>query len=134
MHITNQIIKIDEFINDPLGYEGGAVVIFCGKVRSINKNKKVKYIFYEAYETMAEKMIKDVLETVKHKWGLLYANAVHRIGHVNINECSVLVITVSAHRNFAYESNQFIIEQIKYEVPIWKCEYYDENTFEWLQN
>jgi len=46
----------------------------------------------------------------------------------------VVVITASAHRQEAYAANRYIIDRIKHEVPIWKCEYFDDGSKEWGGN
>jgi molybdopterin synthase catalytic subunit len=70
----------------------------------------------------------------KAKWGLSVAIAQHRIGRVEIGETAVVVITASAHRSEAYEANRYIIDRIKQEAPIWKCEHYQDGAKEWSNN
>ena len=79
-------------------------------------------------------MIGDILSTARAKWKLQIAVARHRIGKVAIGETAVVVITASAHRSEAFEANRYIIDRIKHEAPIWKCEYYADGTREWGNN
>jgi len=83
---------------------------------------------------MAEKMIAEVLAEARERWGLRVAIAQHRIGRVEIGETAVVVITASAHRSEAYIANRHIIDRIKQEAPIWKCEHYRDGTKEWGNN
>jgi molybdopterin synthase catalytic subunit len=53
---------------------------------------------------------------------------------VEVGESAVVVITSSAHRKEAYIANRFIIDKIKHEIPIWKCEYFQDGTREWGGN
>ena len=62
------------------------------------------------------------------------AIAQHRTGKVAIGETAVVVITASAHRSEAYAANRYIIDRIKHEAPIWKCEYYKDGSHEWGNN
>ncbi|MDH7604381.1 MAG: molybdenum cofactor biosynthesis protein MoaE [Melioribacter sp.] len=133
-YLSKKKIDINKIVSDAANFKGGAVVIFCGKIRQNNKNKTVKYILYESYISMAEKMIKNILESAITKWNLLHANAIHRMGKVNVNEVAVIVITQHEHRSEAYMANQYIIDKIKHEVPIWKCEYYNDGTYMWSPN
>ncbi|MEJ5350934.1 MAG: molybdenum cofactor biosynthesis protein MoaE [Melioribacteraceae bacterium] len=133
-HLSRKKIDVNKFLSESENFNGGAVVIFCGKIRPINKNKSVKYILYESYISMAEKMIKNILDSAITKWNLLHASAIHRIGKVKVNEVAVIVITQHEHRSEAYLANQYIIDKIKHEVPIWKCEYYNDGTNMWLPN
>lgn len=111
--------------------KAGAVVLFSGEVRDNNSGKRVDYLEYEAHISMASKMINSVLDEAKAKWSLNIALAQHRIGKVEVGESAVVVITSSAHRREAYAANRFIIDKIKHEVPIWKCEYFTDGTKEW---
>ena len=111
--------------------KAGAVVLFSGEVRDNNSGKSVDYLEYEAHFSMASKMIDSILTEAKSKWSLNIAIAQHRIGKVEVGECAVVVITSSAHRREAYAANRFIIDKIKHEVPIWKCEYFTDGTKEW---
>ncbi len=112
----------------------GAVVLFSGEVRNANSGKAVDYLEYEAQISMASKMIREILVEAKEKWKLNIAVAQHRIGKVAVCESAVVVITASAHRSEAYAANRHIIDRIKHEVPIWKCEYFTDGTKEWGGN
>lgn len=112
----------------------GAVVLFSGEVRENNRGREVDYLEYEAHVPLAEKTVAEILAAVKVKWGLSTAIAQHRIGRVEIGETAVVVITASPHRSEAYTANRYIIDRIKHEAPIWKCEHYRDGTKEWGNN
>ena len=114
--------------------KAGAVVLFSGETRDNSHGKEVDYLEYEAQETMATSMIRDILKEASQKWDLNVAIAQHRTGIVSICETAVVVITASAHRSEAYAANRFIIDKIKHEVPIWKCEFFTDGTKEWGGN
>jgi molybdopterin synthase catalytic subunit len=112
----------------------GAVVVFSGEVRDSNRGREVAWLEYEAHHALASKMIAGILEEAIEKWALHAVVARHRIGKVAIGETAVVVITASAHRSEAYAANRWIIDRIKHEAPIWKCEYYADGTHEWGNN
>jgi molybdopterin synthase catalytic subunit len=112
----------------------GAVVLFSGEVRDNNKGRAVAFLEYDAYVPMAAGMIAGILATAKERWSLHVAIAQHRVGKVAIGDTAVVVITASAHRSEAYAANQYIIDRIKHEAPIWKCEHYADGTKEWGNN
>ena len=114
--------------------KAGAVIIFSGEVRNHNQGKNVLFLEYEAYVPLATKMAREILNEAREKWELYQAICVHRIGKVEISGCSVAVITSAAHRKEAYAANQFIIDKLKHEVPIWKREHYQDGTSEWGSN
>lgn len=114
--------------------KAGAVVLFSGEVRDNSLGKKVNYLEYEAYTVMATQMINHIVAEAINRWKLTKAIAQHRIGMVDAGESAVVVITTSPHRAEAYAANRYIIDRIKHEVPIWKCEYFTDGTKEWGGN
>jgi molybdopterin synthase catalytic subunit len=114
--------------------KAGAVVLFSGEVRDNSSGKEVDYLEYEAYDVMAIKLIQEILEQAILKWQLTKAIAQHRTGKVKSGESAVVVITTSPHRSEAYAANRYIIDRIKHEAPIWKCEYFKDGTKEWGGN
>jgi molybdopterin synthase catalytic subunit len=134
LYITEQPIELSAILAQSHHPKAGAVVLFSGEVRDLNAGKEVGRLEYEAHVPMASKMIKEILEEATQKWQLNIAVAQHRIGAVEIGESAVVVITASSHRKEAYAANRFIIDKIKHEVPIWKCEVYADGTKEWGNN
>jgi molybdopterin synthase catalytic subunit len=131
LHIIDKKINIGELVELAHHPEAGALVIFSGEARNLHKSKAVNFLEYEAQLEMAEKSIADILERAKKNWPLKVAIAVHRIGRVDISEPAVVVITSAAHRKEAYEANQFIINEIKENTPIWKKEFFADGEVKW---
>jgi molybdopterin synthase catalytic subunit len=134
MYITDQKIDVYKLIEEHQDHEAGAVVMFNGTVRRQSFGLEVSHLFYEAAEEIAEKMMLEIISEAKMKWNLSSVFAIHRIGEVKIGESAVLVITATPHRKEAYEANRFIIEKIKHELPLWKCEYFLDGTKKWGGN
>lgn len=142
---SHQAVEVSKYITPlPLDLVGllsaahhpsaGAVVLFSGDVRDTNLGSSVAYLEYEAKESLAAKMIHEILEEAKQKWSLNIAIAQHRTGKVTVGESAVVIITATPHRREAYEANRYIIDRIKHEVPIWKCEYFSDGTKKWGGN
>jgi molybdopterin synthase catalytic subunit len=132
--ITEKPIDIDKLLYKAHYPGAGGIVLFCGEVRDNNSRRPVKHLVYESYVPLAEKIIREIVQTAIKKWDLQYAASLHRIGKLKISACAVAVVTAHAHRKEAYEANQYIIDRIKHEAPIWKCEYYQDGTHEWGKN
>jgi len=132
--ITDKSIRPNILLSSFHNPAAGAVVLFSGDVRNNNKDKAVAYLEYEAFTEMAEKLIADVLIEAQSKWNLISAFCQHRIGKLYPSECAVIVITVSKHRKEAYLANQFIIDTVKRDAPIWKKEFYTNGGAEWKAN
>lgn len=133
-HLSANTINIPELLATAHHPKAGAIVLFSGETRDSSHGKTVSHLDYEAQETMADKMIADILQQATQRWQLNMAVAVHRTGKVAVSETAVVVITASAHRSEAYAANRFIIDKIKHEVPIWKCEYFTDGSKEWGGN
>ena len=126
---TINIQKITESVQKP---EDGAVVVFDGVVRNHSKGKAVRYLEYDAYETMAISKLEEVGTRAKSQYEIRDIAIVHRLGHMEVGECSVVIVVASAHRGPAFDACRFAIDTIKEIVPIWKKEFY-ENGEVWIE-
>jgi molybdopterin synthase catalytic subunit len=112
--------------------EDGAVVIFEGVVRNHANDKAVRFLEYEAYESMALKKIEEIGSRAKSEFAIRDIAIVHRLGHMDIGECSIVIAVASAHRGPAFDACRFAIDTIKEIVPIWKKEFYEDGEI-WIE-
>ncbi len=120
---SNQILSTD--LNELLQDKGsGGVVIFEGKVRNNNEGKTVKSLEYQVYHSLALKEGNKIIEEAKNKFSINGAWAIHREGHLELEDIAIIIGTMAKHRSDAYKANQYIIDQIKLRLPIWKKEHY----------
>lgn len=133
-YISDQPLDVVGLLAKSHDPKAGALVLFSGDVRDNNIGKEVSYLEYEAHFSIASKMIEEILQEAIVKWNLTLAVAQHRIGKVSVAESAVVVITASIHRKEAYQANRHIIDRIKHEVPIWKCEVFTDGTKQWGNN
>jgi molybdopterin synthase catalytic subunit len=117
------IQQITEAIQRP---EDGAIVVFDGVVRNNSKNKIVRFLEYDAYEAMAVKKLEEIGLRAKSEFEIRDIAIVHRLGHMEVGECSVVIAVASAHRGPAFDACRFAIDTIKKIVPIWKKEFYED--------
>ena len=111
----------------------GAINIFVGYVRDLNKNKNVKYINLEVYKDMAIKELSKIKNQALNKWELVDCLILHRYGKLFVNDKIVLVVCLSEHRKDSFESCKFIMNFLKKDAPFWKKEFYDSGS-DWLKN
>jgi molybdopterin synthase catalytic subunit len=111
--------------NDPAA---GAVVDFWGVVRGLENSREITGIEYEAHLTMAEHQMRAIAETACGKFGLTKAVIRHRIGFVPAGQASIVVRVESGHRSAAYSANQWIMDELKRTVPIWKNPIFKDET------
>lgn len=115
------------FTNDPIAEpvrqmsDGmGAVVTFHGVVRGEENGAPITAIDYEANEPMAQHQFELIFEAMENQWPLESVRLIHRLGVVPVNEPSLWVEVVAAHRAEAFAACQFLIDEMKQKVPIWK--------------
>ena len=98
----------------------GAVVDFFGVVRTIENDRLIDGIEYEAFEAMAERQLALIADEARERYGLAFVVIHHRIGLVRAGEASLFVRVSARHRQAAFEGSSQIIERLKQAVPIWK--------------
>ena len=108
--------------------EDGAVAVFEGVVRNNARGKKVLYLEYYAYESMALKKLEEVGTLAKSEYDIRSIGILHRLGRLNHSECSVAIVVASGHRAPAFDACRFAIDTLKKIVPIWKKEFYEEGS------
>ncbi len=122
VYLTRDPIPSDELIAAAKAPEDGAVVTFDGIVRNHSRDRQTLYLDYEGYEEMALKQMRELAMQSLEKFAVRHVTLVHRLGHMEIGESSVLIVVASAHRGAAYEASRWIIDTLKKTVPIWKKE------------
>src|SRR5438445_248590 len=104
----------------PVPQGSGASVDFFGYVRPEEDNDELDGIDYEAHPAMATHQLEKIAAEAVTKFRLTGAVIHHRLGFVLPGEASVFVRTTSRHRSESYRANEWIMEQLKKSVPIWK--------------
>lgn len=127
--ITSEPIPSTPLIQDP---RAGGFVTFEGRVRDHNDGQSVGALEYEAYEAMAVTEGNRMLEEARAKFDVLDAAAIHRVGLLQIGEIAVRIDVAAAHRKEAFRACEWIIDEIKLRVPIWKKEHYASGPSGWL--
>lgn len=118
--------------------EIGAVVSFVGLVRDHNRvagqASGVAGMTLEHYPGMTEKSLKRIAEQAVSRWRLQAVSVIHRVGELQPGEQIVMVLTVSAHRQDAFEANQYIMDILKTEAPFWKKETLPDGSQRWVDS
>lgn len=102
----------------------GAIVTFQGTVRDNARGRQVLYLEYDAYPAAAEKMLAQIGDEIRERWGIDRVAITHRIGRVEVGEPSVAIAVAAPHRAEAFDACRYAIDRIKEIVPIWKKEVY----------
>ncbi|MBA9078774.1 molybdenum cofactor biosynthesis protein MoaE [Rufibacter quisquiliarum] len=106
----------------------GGTNLFVGTVRDHAQGKQVVKLVFEAYAPMALKELEKIANQAKANWPVEKLLILHALGEKQIGEPVVVTGVASAHRNAAFEATRFLIDELKKTVPIWKKEYYLDNS------
>jgi len=100
----------------------GAIAAFAGLVRNHAGGRDVTSMTLEHYPGMTEKELARIEAEARERWPLLDCLIVHRVGRLSPGDNIVLVVTLSEHRNAAFEAAQFLMDYLKTTAPFWKSE------------
>ena len=113
---------LDSVANDA----AGANVLFTGTTRGVTAgvltNRLTSRLFYEAHEPLACAVLARLRDEAVAQYALTACAIIHRLGEVAVGETSVAIATSAPHRREAFAAAEWLMERIKREVPIWKCE------------
>jgi molybdopterin synthase catalytic subunit len=100
--------------------EMGAAVYFSGVVRGTEGGEAIAAIEYEAFERMARHQFDLVFQAMEERWPVQSVRVAHRLGRVGAGEAAVWVEVIAPHRREAFAACEFLIDEMKRVVPIWK--------------
>ena len=126
--ISPEALKEELF--DP---RAGGFVSFEGWVRNKNEGKDVTHLEYQAYDALAVKEGEKIIAEALKKFAVLDALVEHRVGDLQIGEIAVVVHVTSIHRGPAFDACEYIIDELKVRVPIWKKEHYTDGNTGWIE-
>lgn len=131
--ITREELSVQRAIESCRSEGCGAEILFLGTVRNINDGRRVDAVNYDGHRVLGENILREICVEVREKWGDgLNLFVEHRLGRLNVGEVSLIIHVTSPHRDSAYLSSRYIIEQIKVRLPVWKEEVYAEGEAVWL--
>jgi molybdopterin synthase catalytic subunit len=112
----------------------GSFIIFEGRVRADEvDDSEVEKIIYESYIEMAEREIAKIESVAIEKFSVKKVIIKHRVGEVKVGEIALLVAVLSEHRKEGFEAIQYVIDEIKRRVPIWKKEILKNGKQRWVE-
>ncbi len=113
----------------------GAHQIFLGQVRADKiDDKLVVAIDYSAHEEMANKAFHAIREATFEKFDLTCMHIYHSYGIVKAGEICLFVFVSSAHRKMVQEAIEYVVEEIKANVPVFGKELFEDNSHVWKVN
>ena len=132
IEMTNAPIDYHALTESVRSSQSGAVVLFLGTVREMTEGRRTVALEYEGYPQMAETKLAELESQARSRWPIDQVGIIHRLGHLELGDISVAIAVSCPHRKQAFEAGQFLIDQLKVSVPIWKREIWDDGTTEWV--
>lgn len=121
--ISDSGIDLGEMLARSIKPDAGAVVAFAGVVRA---DPGVRALEVEAYEEAAVEELRRIKDEAIARFGVSSVDVVHRKGRLSPGEVIVVVVCASAHRKEAFRACEYVIDELKRRVPIWKKELTEE--------
>ena len=118
--------------------QSGGFVSFEGWVRNHNKtkgkpNQEVTALHYEAHEKLALEVGQAIITDALNKYDINAAYCCHRLGQLIVGDMAIWVGVSADHRQAAFHACEYILNQTKSNVPIWKNEFYLSGESGWVE-
>ena len=132
VELVDDEINLQKYLHHLDDPDVGAHGWFLGVTRRTTKNRTTDSLSYEAHHEMASRKLDEIAADAVREFGLFRLVIAHRLGEVPVGHASVLVGCCSPHRVSTFQALPWIMDRLKEEVPIWKCESYSDGTTEWV--
>lgn len=127
IEITDSSVHLDDLDGLVRGAgtrKDGAVVTFTGIVR----DDGVEGLEIEAYNDAAIEELSRIRAEAVERFGATSVDVVHRTGTVAVGERIVVIVSSAPHRREAFLACEYVIDELKRRVPIWKRELTGEKS------
>ncbi len=132
IEITSKTIDTNAVLRSVTSPTCGAAVLFVGTTRQFTQTRETMQLAYECYQPMAIEKMKELRDAAFDRWEIENCSIVHRIGVVEVESASVAVAVSSPHRVASFEAANWIMDQLKKVVPIWKQEHWADGETQWV--
>jgi molybdopterin synthase catalytic subunit/molybdopterin converting factor small subunit len=129
--LSSQPLDVAAVVAEAESDDAGAISTFVGTVRRSSRGREVVRLEYEAFEEMAEPMLRSLADELTERHGLCAVAIHHRVGVVEIGEPSIVIAVSAPHRAAAIEACREAIDTLKQTIPLWKKEIYEDGS-EWI--
>ena len=126
--ITERDFDLGRMVCELTTSDMGAVVCFIGTVRDDGILKMELEVFLE----VAQMELAAISREAMKNFGLMRVSVVHRYGTLEPGDNIVGICVGAGHRGEAFRGCEYIIDQLKQRVPIWKKEIRRDGSF-WLE-
>ncbi len=122
--------RLEKFRRSGAGDEG-AISAFIGSVRY--NTDELRYLEIEAYEKMAKAQLATLAKEAAYRFKPSRLLIVHRVGRLKPGDPIVLAAAGAAHRQATTAACNFVVEALKTDVALWKCEIDRGGNRRWIE-
>jgi molybdopterin synthase catalytic subunit len=126
--LSHTPVSIDALLQLDQHPECGGLALFVGTVRDHHEGRSVSNLTYTAHEPLAAKIIREVEQTTRERFGVPYVRVVHRLGALAIGDVAIVCVVRAPHRAEAFEACRYAVDAVKHGAPVWKEEFYTDGT------
>jgi len=102
--------------------EVGALAEFTGTVRGSENDQPIAALVYEAYQPMAETVMRRLLTELSTEHPCIAVRVQHRVGIIRVGETAIHIAVLAKHRAPAFALLTAFMDRLKQDVPIWKTD------------
>lgn len=130
--VTDQPISLAEHEELVSHQAAGAVVGFVGMIRDHDDGRAVTRLEYSAHPSAEQVFAEVIAEVAEQSAGVRAVAASHRIGVLQIGEAALVAAVAADHRQAAFATCARLVDAIKARLPVWKHQFFDDGTEEWV--
>lgn len=131
IELLSSPLDLQDCYQSVLDDECGGIALFVGTIRNHNQGEEVTHLEFSSYDSMALKEMRKIAVAAVELHQLKKVALHHRKGELDIGDVAVIIAVSSKHRKAAFEGCEYIIDELKKHVPIWKKEFRADGTH-WL--
>lgn len=130
--VTEHPIVLAEH-EDLVGHRAaGAIVGFVGMIRDHDHGRQVTRLEYSAHPSAQQVMEQVLAEIAEQATGIRALAASHRVGALSIGDAALVAAVAADHRREAFEACARLVDTIKERLPVWKHQFFADDTEEWV--
>ncbi len=133
MYLSETPLSLGELLAENQYPQCGGLAVFGGAVRNHHEGKPVLRLRYTAYAPLAQKLMREIEQAARDKFGAPYCRVQHRVGLLEIGDVAIYCVTRAPHRAEAFDACRWIVGEVKHTVPIWKEEFYVDGSSAFVQ-
>lgn len=132
VELTDKPLDVTRLLEHVTSPQAGAVVLFLGTTREFTRGQQTLWLDYAGYDAMALRELQGLEDAARTRWPVVGCAIAHRLGRVDLAEASVAVAVSTPHRADAFAAAQWIMDELKRVVPIWKQEHWADGSTAWV--